>query len=309
MPEAPLLYVTGKGGTGKTAVAAALGTMLAAEGARTLVCELAGARHLADAFARPDAGPGPVRLSGNLWSLSLDPEDALEEWLRRQGGAVAAGVLRRSRGFAQFVAAAPGAKELITAGKLADLAGHGADGGNRPPSYDRVIVDAPSTGHALAMLGAPRAVSGVAPLGPVGRQARALSGRLEDPRSTGYIGVTLPEEMSLSELLELERDLRDTVGRGLDLIVVNAVRPVRFSDAEAERLRAAARRGASARLLCAVLAEHERARVDAAQVRRLRRRARAPVITLPFLYAPGSARDHYARLADELSHRLRPASQ
>jgi anion-transporting ArsA/GET3 family ATPase len=202
-------------------------------------------------------------------------------------------VLTRSRAFSHFVAAAPGAKELVTIGKAIDLA--------RPlndPPFDLVVADAPSTGHALGMLGAPGTVGEVARLGSVGAQARELGDFLRDPARTGYVGVCLPETMPVEEVLELEQRLPGTVGRGLDLIVVNGVHPDRFSDEEAERLRSVAPRFPVARV---ALAQHRRARAHAAQVAMLREQAAAPVATLPYLFVPRLGLAEYRALSRGLA--------
>jgi hypothetical protein len=301
--DKPLVYVTGKGGAGKTTVAAALAVAGASKGRRTVVCELAGTHQLMHAFGVSAHEPGEVPLSEHLWGLSLDPQDALKEWLREQpGGALAVPVLTRSRAFAHFVAAAPGAKELITIGKLVDLSQRERVPGAREP-YDLVIADGPSTGHALAMLAAPHGAAQVAPVGPIGRQAGELHDFLADTQSTGYVGVALPEEMPLHELLELEHGVRDTLGRDLDLIVVNGVFPDRFSDADAEQLRALAQPEPPAGALHAVLAQHHRARTHAGRVRWLREHTATPIVTLPFIFATQIGRPQYARLARALCHR------
>ena len=292
--ERTLVYVTGKGGAGKTTVAAALGLAAAARGRSAVVCDLAGSDQLARTY---DAGDGEeARLAERLSALSIDPQVALEEWLRRQpGGAAAVAVLMRSRTFAHFVAAAPGAKELVTIGKVVDLTAERAPG--------LVVADGPSTGHALGMLAAPRTLGEVAPVSSVGAQARELRDFLGDPAETGYVGVALPEEMAVSEVLQLEGELPGTVGRGLDLIVVNGLYPDRFSDEEAERMRPFAARFPVVR---AALAHHRHARAQAAHLRSLRERAHAPVITLPYLFVPQVGPPEYEALARELSRR-RPA--
>lgn len=279
--EKDLVYVTGKGGAGKTTVAAALGRAGAASGRRTLVCDLtAGGR------------TGEIRLARHLWSLSVDPRAALIEWLRSQpGGALAAPVLGRSTAFTHFVDAAPGAKELITIGKVVDLA----------VAYDLVVVDGPSTGHALGMLAAPQTVAQVAPVGPIGAQARGVHDFLTDPERTGYVGVTLPEEMSLHELLELEHGLDEALGRSLDLVVVDGVYPDRFSGAEAKRLEELARHATARGQLHAALDEHRQARVHAKRVRWLRKQTRAPVVTLPFVFAAEIGAAEHEQLARRLT--------
>ncbi|HYH88364.1 MAG TPA: ArsA-related P-loop ATPase [Solirubrobacteraceae bacterium] len=287
-----LVYVTGKGGAGKTTVTAALGLAAAARGRRTVVCDLAGSHQLARAYGAGDRDE--ARLTDRLSSLSVEPQAALEEWLRRQpGGAAAVAVLTRSRAFGHFVAAAPGAKELVTIGKLIDLAAA------RAPAL--VVADGPSTGHALGMLAAPRTVGDIAPLGSVGAQARELRDFLQDPTEAGFVGVSLAEDMSVSEVLELERELPGAAGRELDLIVVNGLYPDRFSDEEAERLRVVADRWPVVRI---ALAHHRRARAQAAHVSRLLEHARTPVVTLPYLFVPQLGPREYEALARELSRGL-----
>ena len=192
--------MTGKGGVGKTTVAAALGLVAARTGKRTIVAEVARRSDVTSAFDREGAKPfEEVELAPGLFHISVDPQDALEEYLRDQlppGPFV--DILKRSRMFSLLAAATPGMRELLTVGKLWELAQldrrtPGAD------TYDLVVVDAPATGHGVAILKAPRTFAAAAGSGPIARQGKLIDATLSDPEQTGVVAVARAEELAVTE--------------------------------------------------------------------------------------------------------------
>ena len=263
-----LLFVTGKGGVGKSTVAAALGGLAAADGRRVIVAEV---------HRRADVEHAVTAAGAD--HISIDPQDAMEEYLADQLPRPLAELLKSSRAFGYLAAATPGLRELLTAGKLWELArDERRTPGARP--YDLVVVDAPATGHGLALLQAPRTFADAAKVGPIARQGGIIDAQLRDPAQTAVIAVTTAEEMPVNETLALRDGLRDAMGLDLSLVVVNAVRPDRFTAAEARALADAADEPAVA----AALGQHAVAREQRAQLARLRRGlgGAVPTVTLPF---------------------------
>jgi anion-transporting ArsA/GET3 family ATPase len=271
------VFVTGKGGVGKTAVTAALALLAARAGRRAVACELAGQRRL--------AGLLPAGRGERPDLISVDTARASSDWLRRElhSGAVAR-ALGASRAFQALTAAAPGLAELLTIGKLWDL----VDGG-RPAdaAYDLAIVDGPSTGQALAMLEAPSTYAGIASAGPVHKQSLRIEEFLRDPARTAIVAVALPEEMPVNETIELAARLA-TLGPSLELVAVNAMLPQRYSGEEAARMRAgrAALPEAERAAVALALSGHERACAQRREAERLRAAVAAPLATLPFVFEP-----------------------
>ena len=292
-----LLVVTGKGGVGKTTVAAALGLVAARAGKRTIVAEVARRGDVASVFDREGSQPfEEVQLAPNLFHISIDPQDALEEYLRDQlpSGAMA-GLLIRSRIFAMVAAATPGMRELLTVGKLWELAQldrrtPGAD------AYDLVVVDAPATGHGVGVLSAPRTVVAAAGGGPVARQGRIIDAMLSDRELTGVIAVARAEELAVTETGALRAALKERMGLPLERIVANMLDPDRFSPHEATLLEPHAAHPAVAR----ALRDHHRALRQRAQLARLRKLTGQRPARLPL--HPGGP--HLDTLADELEAQL-----
>jgi anion-transporting ArsA/GET3 family ATPase len=324
-----LIVVTGKGGTGKSTVACALGLIAARRGARTIVVEVGQQHHMPELFARetdaehPDLIGGAqnadhghrgevVELQERLSSTSIDPDRAMIDWLQTLTGRLSARLLASSSTFQYFAAAAPGAKELVSMMEVRGLCeGRGERKGSR--GYDLVVLDAPATGHALAMLSSPRTFATIVRAGPLAEQAGAVRELLEDPGRTGYVAVAQGTEMAVSETLELEEGLRLHLDRDLDAVIVNGTLPRRFTRDELARVSVAAATadsalaGSAGRVAHAV---HERARVQQSQIARLRRQrfteGRSPnVVTIPFVFTPELDLAGAWEIAERLERSLR----
>lgn len=316
-----LVVVTGKGGVGKSTVAAALGLAAARAGRRVVVAEVGRRGDVRDTLDPPEDplrdGPSPsagddgerfverelpvAGGAGSLHHVSVSPEAALREYLRDQLPIAAiADLLGSGKVFTGLTAATPGLRELLALGKVWELAQpERRTPGARP--YDLCILDAPASGHAVTMLGAPRQFATTARVGPVARQGEIIAATLRDAATTAVVVVATPEELPVGEALELEDALVDRVGLHVAVGVVNAVLPDRFSAAERDALRA----GAAHDPAIAVAHAHaRRAHDQQRQLARLRRGLRAPVLTLPATTGRRLGPDDVAVLADRLAHGL-----
>jgi anion-transporting ArsA/GET3 family ATPase len=309
--ERRLIFVTGKGGVGKSTVATALGLLAARSGRRTIVAELASQNRVGQTFAQDAATFAEVELADGLFTISIDPESAMEEYLRVKTGPVGQ-ALGSSRLFQAFAMATPGMRELLSIGKVWELAQL-----QRRTSgaavYDLVIVDSPAAGHGLGILRTPRTFAEIARVGPIAHQAETIAHTIADRDFTSVVAVSTASEMPVNETLWLRDELR-TDGLGLDAVIVNALYPDRFSGDEhelLERARSRSRSSLTSAALGAALSEHARARSQAEQHRRLRDALGAdgpPLFTLPYLFAEEIGPGELGLLADALDEpAVRPA--
>src|SRR5947207_8945497 len=280
-----LIVVTGKGGAGKTTIATALGLLAAGRGIHTIIAEVGEQDRLPRLFGLDSSRPGvETTLQDSLHSISIDSDVALLEWLQALGGRISGRLLATSSTFQYFAAAAPGAKELVSMVKLAELIRVRRGRGSAAP-YDLVVLDAPATGHALGMLQSPATFGAIARVGPIATQTRRVQELLQDPARTCYVAVAQPAELGVAETLELRDSLRRQLGRELHAVIVNGVLPRRFSGEELALLEEAADGGGKRVAVRRAAAEaaravHERARVQQNHLARLRR-AGVPTVTVP----------------------------
>jgi anion-transporting ArsA/GET3 family ATPase len=309
-----LLFVTGKGGVGKSTVASALGLAAARQGKRTILCEVSQQERLSRLFHHEGIGFAETELRPGLSAISIDPGLATEEYFRVQlGNRALFRLLFDNRIFQYFVAAAPGAREVVTMGKIWELAQLDRPWTRAEERYDLVVVDAPATGHGLGLLGAARTIGDIARVGPIRRQADRIDSFIRDPKQIGVVSVALAEEMPIVEAIEFGHRLEDQMGLTPSAVIVNRVYPERFNAAEAEALAAlegdGAGRGdgslspAAREAVRAALSERRRASAQRSQLRRLRKEVGA-VTTLPFLFEPELGVEDVEQLSHELERRL-----
>jgi anion-transporting ArsA/GET3 family ATPase len=298
-----LIFVTGKGGVGKSTVAVSLGLAAAEQGKRAIVCEIGSQEHASRFFKRAEVGFHEVELEEDLWAISIDPDESMREYVLLQLKVRAMrDLLFRSRVFTYLTAATPGLKELVTIGKIWELAqlDRKVKSGRK---YDLVIVDAPATGHGIGFLQTPRTFANIARVGPIHSQAEELHRFITDHDATGTAIVSLPEEMPVNETASLEQDLREEVGVSVDRVYMNALYPERFSAEEAERLESAAddAEGAVRGALRAAASEQRRAESQRRQLARLRELVSSPVDTLPFIFEPELGVEEARQLAGSMA--------
>jgi anion-transporting ArsA/GET3 family ATPase len=299
-----LVFVTGKGGVGKSTVAMALGMLGARRGHRTIVAELASQEQVQHTFAHGGEGFAEVELEDGLFTISVDPVHAMAEYLHLKAGAVGH-LLNSSRLFHALAMATPGLPELLSLGKVWELSQlerrtQGAE------VYDFVVVDAPATGHGLGFLRTPRTFADIARVGPIARQARTIADTIDDAEFTAVVAVCAPEEMAVNETLAL-REAISEIGLELAAVVLNSLYPARFTERELAELEAALDGSASPLARSAVraaLSEHARAESQREQVERLRAALEEPLIELPYLFRARIGPAELAELADALEPSL-----
>ncbi len=216
------VVVTGKGGVGKSTVAAVLGRHLARMGAaverRVLVVEVDPRENLHRLLGAPPSGGEIVDVGGGLSLQHLKPRAVVDRVIeeRIRIGAVARKV-QASAVYEHFVDGAPGLKELAVLEHARRLLDEGR--------FEGVILDAPATGHGVSMLRAPLLVAEVVEGGPFGRIAGEIAALVADPERCAVVVVTRAEEMPVHEALELRRMMDEQLGRQPDLLVVNGLYP------------------------------------------------------------------------------------
>jgi anion-transporting ArsA/GET3 family ATPase len=222
-----LVFVTGKGGVGKTTIASSLAWLAAERGLRTLVCEVDAKGNLADFYETAPISFDEREIAPRLWAMAMDTEASLKQYLSLQLKVPLVARIGPVAKMFDFVAsAAPGVREIVTVGKLCWEV--------KERHYDFIVVDASATGHILGQLSAPQAINQLVQVGLVRQQTDWMLDILQDPATTGLVVVATPSEMPVNETLELTARLRQETNVDLAAVVVNRVLPELFGRGEEE---------------------------------------------------------------------------
>ena len=225
-----LVVVTGKGGTGKSTISAAVALAAARRGKKVLVCEVVAKERVADFFGRPSSGTQIRELVPNLYSIHVRPREAMREYaLMILKYETLYRIAFENAAARYFLAAAPSLAEIVMLGKVWWHASQEMERGRL--RWDMVVLDAPATGHGLTFLTVPEVFLRLVSEGPLARDMRSMQSLLADPAKCSICVVTLPEEMPANEAVELDRALRQHQFPAGPLFL-NAAFASRFSEQE-----------------------------------------------------------------------------
>lgn len=226
-PGVDLHVVSGKGGTGKTTVAASLALALAQGGKRTLLMEVEGRQGIAQLFDSPPL-PYEERMicvapeGGEVWALAVDPQEALLDYLEQFYNLRRAGAALKKMGAVDFATTiAPGLRDVLLTGKAVEVVRRKPDEKKR--HYDAVVIDAPPTGRITKFLNVNSEMSGLAKVGPIRNHADLVMSVIASPRTAVHL-VTLLEEMPVQETIDGIAELT-AAGLPVGSVFVNMTRP------------------------------------------------------------------------------------
>jgi len=299
-----LILVLGKGGVGRSTVAAAIAGKLAAQGKRTLLYETSANDRFGDYFGKLPVGTGLAQLAPNLWAVNATPASALAEYgmmiLRFQS---VYEMVFENRVSKAFLRAIPGLDDYALLGKAWF---HTTEEKRGKPLWDTVVFDMPASGHSISMLRVPWVITETVPEGPLTRDARTIKALLCDPAATAAVLVTLAEEMPVNEAIELETKLTE-LGIVPQQLLVNQVFPRHFPPGTpvARVLDALAVEPSLAPPLAQLTAHaalsRDRRQLNERYLAELRKRARSTVAELPIVFAPSLGPAEVQQLGERIA--------
>jgi anion-transporting ArsA/GET3 family ATPase len=281
-----LLVIAGKGGVGRTTVAAALASYAAETGRKVLLAQTKSKERLSHLFGVPPVGSEIVQVRERLWAVNMTPQAALREYgaMVLHSEFVARQVLE-NRVSRAFLRAIPGLEDYSMLGKVWY---HTTETEGGRPRFDLVILDGPATGHIVSLLRIPDAILEAVPDGPLTKPAAATRDLLRDPTRAAMIIITLAEDLPASEAIELGHQVSNLLEMPLGPLVVNALYPARFREGVSARavesLEAVIEDDELSPLLAAARTAKRRRALNDHYVEHLRQALPIDQIHLPYLF-------------------------
>jgi anion-transporting ArsA/GET3 family ATPase len=316
-----ILIVSGKGGVGKTTVAAALALMAVRNGRKVCIAEVDRKGTLARLLGTSELDYEPREILPDLYGLNIIPEESLAEYLRVQYHMKRISKIFLSTHFVDFITgAAPGLKDILVLGKIWYLEQNKGAGPRH--DFDTIIVDAPAAGHMLTFLSAPIGLSDAVRVGPVRRQSDWLIQMLRDPKRCRVHFVTLAEEMPVNETLETAGVVQDRLRIDQGPLMANQIYTELFTDKEIRQVEEADDKLVEDLLLEArgvglnlegqelralfkyAMFINSRREIQLSYLKTLKSKTDEPVLELPFLFSAGLALPDIETLADVLEEKV-----
>jgi anion-transporting ArsA/GET3 family ATPase len=305
-----LLFVTGKGGVGKTTVAASIAVAAKERGMRVLLIEVGVTENLAQIFRKWIPVYDITEVEHDLHVLRLDPYLALQDYMSiNLKFEWAAKKFLQTDVIRYLTQAAPGWRELITLGKIWKIEQQKRGKGSGKPAWDLLVVDAPATGHGISFLRVPQVILDTLKYGPVRHYTQEVQRLLLDPQRTLLNVVTLPEEMPINEAVEFYNAAKEQLLIPFGFVFVNMMPPKVLNAGQkklADKLRGDKQAleiidkrvpGGHKQLFAVADDQMERRRLADEHVESARARINAEFVELPFLFSDRIDRDALARLA------------
>jgi len=295
-----LIFVTGKGGVGKTTVTAALARLAASRGRTVLVCEIDTDASMGHIFGAADIGFEPRRVEPRIYAANLTRTECMGAFIRRfVPSRRVADLILKNRVANIFFDSAPSVMEAVILDQLATLSEQ------KVPAFDLILVDLPASGHALTFLDVPRSMVEMVRVGNLAKHMQGLAEQIADPNRSELLLVALPEELSVNETIELWSAARERLQIRTNRVVINGLRERDVQPGDADIARAAVAAGANAEAMDRVAwgAQlgawwREQDRVNA---ERLREAIDGQIVEVPYVFARVDERDLVEHVADALN--------
>jgi anion-transporting ArsA/GET3 family ATPase len=299
-----LVLVCGKGGVGRSTVAAAIAAASARRGRKTLLFEASAADRFGAYFGTQPVGTAIAPLAPNLWGINTNPAAALHEYgLMILKFETVYEMVFENKLTKAFLRAIPGLDDYSVIGKAWY---HTTEEKRGQPVWDTVVFDMPASGHSMSMLRIPWVIVDTVPEGPLTRDARQLQDLIRDKARTALVLVSLAEEMPANEARELQDKLSGGIGLEPQHVVANQIYPDRFPpDSPQSKVLDALMSEGSAPTPIAHLARHadlarRRRALNERYLEQLRQTVRAPLTELPLLFVPRLGPEHVQQLSQTL---------